>query len=131
MTELYTKDELNAKAEVALMGWVTPVRDKDNIIYMLDYISNVVNGNKSGQNIYNVATEFINLDKTYIIGISCSTVHGMPCINIVFKDVENTLFKLDDPDGVLTYVYNLSDTECSELGYCFYERKGYAYHRIA
>lgn len=131
MTEIYTKDALDGKAEVALMGWVTPVRDKDNIIYILDYISNVINGNKSGQNIYNVATEFINLDKTYIIGISCSTVYGMPCINIVFKDVENTSFKLNDPEGVLTYTYNLSDTECSELGYCYYERKGYAYHRIA
>lgn len=131
MTEIYTKGELNAKAEVALMGWVTPVRDKDNIIYMLDYISNVVNGNKNGQNIYNVATEFINLDKTYIIGISCSTVYGMPCINIVFKDIENTSFKLNDPEGVLTYTYNLSATECSELGYCYYERKGTAYHRVA
>lgn len=131
MTEIYTEDELDGKAEIALMGWVTPVRDKDNIIYILDYISNVVKGVKTGETIYNVATEFINLDKTYIIGISCSTVHGMPCINIVFKDVENTSFKLNDPEGVLTYTYNLSDTECSELGYCYYERKGYAYHRIA
>ena len=131
MTEIYTKNELNAKAEVALMGLVTPIRDKDNIIYMLDYISNVIEGSKIGTEIYNKATEFINLNETYIIGISCCRVYDDICINIIFKDKSTTAFKLDDPNGVLTYVYNFSADWCSELGYSFYERKGPSYHRIA
>ena len=42
MTEIYSKGELNAKAEVALMGRVTPIRDKDNVVYMIDYINKVI-----------------------------------------------------------------------------------------
>ena len=70
MTEIYTKRELDAKAELALMGIVTPVRDKDNVIYILGYISKVLENEKSGEEIYKEAVQYINLKETYIIGIS-------------------------------------------------------------
>lgn len=135
-TEIYSKGELNAKAEVALMGLVTPVRDKDNIIYMLDYISKVIENNKpymTGEQIYEKAVEFVDLKETMIVGISVCRIMGMPCANIIFKDVKDTKFKLDDTDGVLTYVHNYDGPDMSELGYCYFEKnekKGNAYHRI-
>lgn len=135
MTEIYTKRELGAKAELALMGIVTPVRDKDNVIYMIDYINRVLGiTDVSGEEIYAQATEFIKPKMTGIVGISACTMLGGECrvVNIVFKDHKDTKFKLDDQDGVLTYVYNYDWPDCSELGYCFFEKKsGNMYHRIA
>ncbi len=132
-TEIYSKGELNAKAEVALMGLVTPVRDKDNIIYMLDYISKVIENNEpymTGEQIYEKAVEFVDLKETMIIGLSVCRIMGMPCVNVIFKDIEDTKFKLDNSEGVLTYVHNYDGPDMSELGYCFFEKKGNAYHRI-
>lgn len=132
-TEIYSKGELNAKAEVALMGLVTPVRDKDNIIYMLDYISKVIENNEpymTGEQIYDKAVEFVDLKETMIVGLSVCRIMGMPCVNVIFKDIKDTKFKLDDSDGVLTYVHNYDGPDMSELGYCYFEKKGNAYHRI-
>lgn len=134
MTEIYSKGELNAKAELALMGTVTPIRDKDNVIHMLDYISKVLNCTElTGEEIYNRATQYTNFKETVICGLSCSTVMGMPCVNVIFKDIKDTSFKLDSEDGVLCYVHNYHGAyDLSELGYCFFERKGNTsqYHRI-
>ncbi len=132
-TEIYSKGELKAKAEVALMGLVTPVRDKDNIIYMLDYISKVIENNEpymTGEQIYEKAVEFVDLKETMIVGLSVCRIMGMPCVNVIFKDIEDTKFKLDDSYGVLTYVHNYDGPDMSELGYCYFEKKGNAYHRI-
>lgn len=133
-TEIYSKGELNAKAEVALMGLVTPIRDKDNIIYMLDYIAKVIEGNSkymTGEDIYNEAVKYVDLNETMIVGLSCCTLMGMPCVNVIFKDIKDTKFKLDNEDGVLTHVHNFDGPDLSELGYCYFEKRGSAYHRIA
>ena len=42
-TEVLSKGELNAKAELALMGRVVQVIDRENMEYVLDYISKVLN----------------------------------------------------------------------------------------
>lgn len=133
-TEIYTKGELSAKAEVAMMGLVTPIRDKDNIIYMLDYIAKVLDPDQymTGEQIYEKAVEFINPEETMIVGLSCCRLMGMPCVNVIFKDIKDTKYKLDDEDGVLTYVHNFEGPDLSELGYCFFEKTPQgAYHRIA
>lgn len=41
-TELFSKGELNAKAEIALMGRAVNITDKDNLAYVIDYICKVV-----------------------------------------------------------------------------------------
>ena len=126
----YSKGELNAKSEVAMMGLVTSVTEKDDVIYMLNYISKVIDGEAQGIEIYKKATEFINKDETFIVGISCCRIYEDVCICIIFKDKLNDTFKIDDPDGTLVYTYNMSCPYCSELGYSFYGRKGTSYHRI-
>lgn len=134
-TEIYSKGELNAKAELALMGRITPIRDKDNIVYMLDYIAKTIEGNDkymTGEEIYNEAVRYVDLKETMIVGLSCCTVMGMSCVNVIFKDIKDTKFKLDDEDGVLTHVHNFGGPDLSELGYCYFEKAGGGfYHRIA
>lgn len=132
MTEILSKGDLKAKAEVALMGRVVQVLDRENMEYVIDYIADVLKcPTHLGEDIYKKATRYTDLKKTVPVGISCSTLFRgeMRVINIVFKDKGKSL-KLDDPDGVLCYVYNFDAPDLSELGYCFFERNGNAYHRI-
>lgn len=134
-TEIYTKDELEAKAELALMGYVTPVRDKDNIICILDYIAKIVGlkfeVSMTGEEIYKQATQYSE-EKTYVCGISCTTLLGMPCVNLIMKDEGDTHFRLDSREGVLTYVFNFcGPDDLSELGYCFFKKFGPVFKRIA
>lgn len=132
MREILSKGELNAKAEVALMGRVVQVLDRENMEYVIDYIADTLKFHTQlGEDIYNKATQYSNLEETFPVGISCSTLFGgeFKVINIIFKDKGKSL-KLDDPDGVLCYVYNFDAPDLSELGYCFFERNGNAYHRI-
>ena len=132
MKNEFKNGRLNAKAECAMMGQVTLALGKDNFEYMLGYIAKTLGYEETtGAEIYAKATEFINPKETEAIGLSCSTIMGTDrVVNIIFRDIDKP-FILDDPDGVLCYVYNYTDPWCSELGYCFFERQGLAgYHRI-
>ena len=136
MRELLSKGELNAKAELALMGRVVQILDRENMEYVLDYIAKVLNCTEmTGAKIYDEATKYTDPKETEPVGLSCSTLFGgeMRVVNIIFKDKGKSL-KLDDPDGVLCHVHNFDAPDCSELGYCFFERRGKTssqYHRIA
>ena len=132
MRELLSKGELNAKSELALMGLVVQILDKENMEYALDYIAKVLKCTEmTGAEIYAEATEYTDPKKTEPVGLSTSTLFGgeFRVVNIIFKDKDKTL-KLDDPDGVLCHVHNFDAPDCSELGYCFFERRGSSYHRI-
>ena len=132
MKNTFKNDRLNARAECAMMGMVVQAFNKDDLEYMLGYIAKALGDEETtGAEIYAKATEFIDPKKTEAIYLSCSTIMGTDrVVNIVFKDTDKP-FILDDPDGVLCYVYNFTDPWCSELGYCFFERRGLAgYHRI-
>lgn len=132
MKELLSKGELNAKSELALMGLVVQILDRENMEYVLDYIAKTIKCTEmTGKEIYDEATKYTDPKETEPVGLSTSTLFGgeMRVINIVFKDRGKSL-KLDDPDGVLCHVHNFDAPDCSELGYCFFERKGSSYHRI-
>lgn len=133
MRELLSKGDLNAKAELALMGRVVQILDRENMEYVLDYIAKTINCTEmTGKEIYDEATKYTDPKETEPVGLSTSTLFGgeMRVVNIVFKDRGKSL-KLDDPDGVLCHVHNFDAPDCSELGYCFFERKGNSYHRIS
>lgn len=132
MKNEFKNGRLNAKAECAMMGQVVLALGKDNFEYMLGYIAKTLGDEETtGAEIYTKATEFIDPKKTEAIGLSCSTIMGTDrIVNIIFRDIDKP-FILDDPDGVLCYVYNYTDPWCSELGYCFFEKRGLTgYHRI-
>ena len=132
MRELLSKGDLNAKSELALMGRVVQILDRENMKYVLDYIAKVLNCTEmTGKEIYDEATKYTDPKETEPVGLSTSTLFGgeMRVVNIVFKDRGKSL-KLDDPDGVLCHVHNFDAPDCSELGYCFFERRGSSYHRI-
>lgn len=132
MIEILSKGELNAKAEIALMGITVQVLDRENMEYVLDYIAKVLNCTEmTGEEIYDEAVQYVDLEETVPVGLSCSTLFGgeFRVVNIIFKDKGKAL-RMTDPDGVLCHVHNFDAPDCSELGYAFFERKGSSYHRI-
>lgn len=130
-TELFSKGELNAKAEVALMGRAVNVQDRDNLAYMIDYICMVLKHTEtSGAEILKLATRYCD-EMTKPIGIICNTIMGdMQCLTVILKDFDGSPFKLDSEDGVLCWVHNFTCPDFSELGYCFFEKTPSGFRRI-
>lgn len=122
--------ELCAKAEIALMGMVVMLNESD-VPDVLDYIGSVLGyTDLSGKEIVTSATQYIDQTKTHICGISCSTVYGDPCVNIILKDRGENFNSVAD-GRVLCYVHNFVVPYCSELGYCYFKKKGGSYYRTA
>ena len=136
MREILGKGNIELRAELALQGIVIQLLDKENMEYALDYIAKAINCTEmTGAEIYAEATKYIDPKETEPVGLSCSTLFGgeMRVVNIIFKDKGKSL-KLDDPNGVICHVHNFDAPDCSELGYCFFERRSKTssqYHRIA
>lgn len=131
-TELFSKGELNAKAEIALMGRAVNITDKDNLAYVIDYICKVVKCTEtSGAEILKLATQYSDEKVTRPIGLICNTIMGdMKCLTVILKDFDGSPFKLDSEDGVLCWVHNFTCPDCSELGYCFFEKTPSGFRRI-
>lgn len=127
----YSKGDLNAMSELALMGVCVSVSGEENLAYCLDYISKVLNTDyMTGKQILDEAQRYTDKSETTPVGLCISTImQEMICVAIIFKD-NGVPLRLDDPDGVLCHVHNFTAPDCSELGYCFFERRGQFYHRI-
>lgn len=127
------ENKLKTLAELAMMGIVVEIREKDDINFAADYIKKACGLDDAFPDgtAYDRITKYCSdSEETEIYGISCSTVCEMPVINILFRDKEEP-FVIDSDDGVFCYVLNMEDSYCSEYGYSFFEKKGEYYHRIA
>lgn len=129
--EYYSKGELNALAEMLMMGFVKQFTDEDNIKYVIDYVSKTLGKDITADEIYEKAYEFISdKDKTKVVGLSVNTLYGeMQCLTLIFKD-EGEPFNIEDENGVFCYCYNYTYPDCSELGYSFFKREHGKLHRI-
>lgn len=124
------KGQLNAKAELALMGRVVFMRSREDFEYVLDYIAKVLHCEQSGHDIYENAVKHLDPKKTYPIGLSCSTIGGeFKVATLIMKDVGESV-ELDRQDGVFCYCYNFTRPDFSELGYSYFEKQGSTYHRV-
>ena len=136
-TELTSKGELNAKCEIALMGRLVQVVDMPNLVYCMDYLCNtfrntgvICDEETTGEYIMKKATEFINPDETVPVGFIVNTIMGeLVCVAIVMKDLGEPM-QIDSEDGILCYVYTFNAPDCSELGYCFFEKTKSGIRRI-
>lgn len=130
-TEVYSKGELNARAEVALMGRAVMLQDRDNLIYAMEYICKVLQASITGEQILDMAEKYLDKEKTKPIGLVCNTIGGdMKCLTVILKDFDGSPFQIDDEEGVLCYVYNFTAPDFSELGYCFFEKTPSGVRRI-
>lgn len=131
-TEVYSKGELKARAELALIGRAVNLQDRDNLIYVIDYICKVLKHTDStGEQILEKAEKHLDKEKTKPIGLVCNTICGdMKCLTVILKDFDDGHFQIDDENGVLCYVYNFTAPDFSELGYCFFEETPSGVRRI-
>lgn len=131
-TELFSKGELNAKAEMALMGRAVNLQDRDNLIYVIDYICKVLKSTSvTGEQILELAEKHLE-EKTKPIGLVCNTIGGeMKCLTVILKDFDDgSHFQIDNEYGVLCYVYNFTAPDFSELGYCYFKKSPNGVRRI-
>lgn len=130
--EVYSFGQLKAIGEMILMGHVHQLIEEDNIKYVIDYMLEVLEKEweVTADEIYEKAYEFVDKDKTKVIGLSMNTICGeMQCLTLIFKD-EGKPFNIEDENGVFCYCYNLTYPDCSELGYSFFKREHGKLHRI-
>lgn len=130
-TEMYSKGELSARAETALMGRAVMLQDRDNLIYVIDYICKVLKCTSvTGEQILELAEKHLE-EKTKPIGLVCNTIGGeMECLTVILKDFDGSHFQIDDESGVLCYVYNFTVPDFSELGYCYFKKSPSGVRRI-
>lgn len=125
-------NELNNRLEAAMMtGNVLLLNNEREIKHALGYIASAIGSDKSGEEIFQMALQYSDTNKTEIAGFSTSKVYGDPCINVILRDKDSD-FRLDDEEGILCYVFNAKHEDYSEIGYCFFEERtsGNVYHRI-
>lgn len=128
-TEMYSKGELNARAELALMGRAVMLQDRDNLIYAIEYICKVLQASVTGEQILELAEKHLE-EKTKPIGLICNNLGDMKCLTVILKDFDGSHFQIDDEYGVLCYVYNFTAPDFSELGYCYFEKSPSGVRRI-
>lgn len=128
-TRNYSKGDLNAKAEIAMMGRVVEATNTDDLEYIIDYITKTLRKSTDAKDILQAATKYAkDLQPT---GLIMNTICGeMQCLTVVLKDPKETSFELDSEQGVLCYVYNYTCPDFSELGYCFFEKEAPGFKRV-
>lgn len=117
------------KAMIAAEGRVVITESETEIKHILQNIADLTGCILSGAELYDLAKPYTSDNET-IYGLSCSTVHGYNCVNLILRK-KNAPFCIDDKHGVLCYVPNLTAPDCSELGRCWFEKTDDGYHRIA
>lgn len=134
MREILSKGELNAKCELALMGYTIQILDMDNLEYCVKYVCKVINGRdeKMPEICMEKLKRFLSYEEgnTSVNGFTVNTVLDMPVITFTIKD-KRERFNILSEDGVLCYCFNCAEPAFSEGGYCFFEKSGNKIHRIS
>lgn len=126
------------KAEIIMMGEMCPVASEEEAKFILNYIMSTLAAlyddiTTSGDTVFEMAhaytkaeIKYIHIGKFILGGVETMTFITMPMQNKDEKPIN-----LIDPDGVFSYVYNVSHPDLSELGYSFFSKdKLGMYHRI-
>lgn len=132
---------MSAKAESMLMGFVVPMDAKTEefnrteVIWYVSYIMSVLNGDTPADHLITARDVWMDINKyskNIVKHITTNKLMGMNVITFTLDNEEEEFPKrLDTPEGVFSYVYNITCPECSELGYTFYEEKvNNMYHRV-
>ena len=135
------QNRLEARCEVAMMGFVVQVHDNSEVVPMSEYImrtlgvENPFNQNFLEDVIYRVGKE------TKVTHLCVNTVEDMLqicyCLKSGSTDPEEKWpdpFKTDYGTGYrcsFCYVLNLSCDWCSEFGDCFFRRSGGSLKRVS
>lgn len=125
MRELY--------CELAMCGCAVEVKSRGDLILMVNYIIGELKNNPLPDGISLLKP--VLKDGYEVTHLSCTTVHGMRCINLCLETEDLPKpFEEDYGSGYpcsFCYVLNLDAPEFSEFGDCFFEMRDGYYHRIS
>lgn len=134
LKEILKADSRKWRAELAMLGCVQTVEDRGDLVLIVNYIISELKDEQYPDGISLLKP--ILKDRYEVKYISCTTIHGMRCINLCLEtEGLPAPFEEDYGSGYpcsFCYVLNLDAPEFSEFGDCFFEKKsdGY-YHRIS
>lgn len=114
-----SKGELNAIAETVLMGCAHTFTESDELDYVYQYIMKTMTGKECKTTARQVVPSYF---KDEPAGLCTNTLYGMKCVTIMLKSKRAKSLNPCKPSGVLCYVQNIDAPDCSEGGYCFFER---------
>lgn len=125
MRELY--------CELAMCGCVVEVKSREDLVLMVNYIIGEIKNDRFPDGISLLKP--ILKDRYEVKYLSCTTVHGMRCINLCLE-TEDLPKPFEEDYGSdypcsFCYVLNLDAPEFSEFGDCFFEMRDGYYHRIS
>lgn len=114
-----SKGELNAIAETLLMGCAHTFTDEEDLNYVYQYIMKVMTGKECKTTAREVVPGYF---KDQPAGLCVNTIYGMRMIAIMLKSKRAKSLNPCKPSGQLCYVQNIDAPECSEGGYCYFEK---------
>lgn len=119
----------NAMAEAAMMGIVVKVENDDHLKYMVAYVLKTLASETSEVTAEEVVADAYkyNSDEAKVTHFTINKLEDDIILTFV-RDKEMT--DLTSDNGVLAYVYNLSCSWCSELGYVFIKKRQGVLRRI-
>lgn len=133
LMEILKADSRKWRAELAMLGCVQTVEDRGDLVLMVNYIISELKDEQYPDGIGLLKP--ILKDRYEVKYISCTTIHGMRCINLCLEtEGLPKPFEEDYGSGYpcsFCYVLNLDAPEFSEFGDCFFEMRDGDYHRIS
>lgn len=115
----------NAKAEAAMMGFVIEIESEEHLKHTIGYILHLITQQDDPgkvQEVFDSIHKF-NSEETPVSHFTINrTEMGTLMTFVRDPDISDTHCSqgLTTPMGVLSYVYNIENPWCSELGYTFF-----------
>lgn len=125
------QNEWNANAEAALMGFVVEVKSPEHLKHMIGYVLWTLKqdpkAEENAESIFKDIHEF-NSEGTPVSHFAINN-YNIGTLMTFVRDED--MKSLADENGVLSYVYNMTYPDCSELGYTFFQVVRGQFKRIA
>jgi len=130
MTEQQSK--WNADAEAAMMGFVVDVQSPEHLKHMIGYVLWTLkqdpNAEKNAQEIFDSIHQY-NSEGTPVSHFAINNYRQIGTMLTFVRD--NQMKSITSKNGALSYVYNLTYPDCSELGYVFFQKVDGRIKRVA
>jgi len=114
MMNRMTKED---KIKLAILEMVIPINSNEEAVEVIDGIARRLKKSFTGKEIVELATKYTEGTIKYL---SVDEYEGMTLISLPLETDEEPCY-ITNNSAVLSYVYNVTVPELSELGYCLFK----------
>ena len=118
----WNSDILNKKVVSLVIGEVIHVEDEEELFYVLEILRTLLNAEFENVDVITRSVMYYEKGsyKGFYVNLACVDTMLLLAIIPIDQQVPD---RLDHPDGVLGYVYNVTNPMLSELGYLFFKEE--------